>query len=232
MNIEFLLLTYNRLGVVSRCFKSLAPTLAQGVKWSVMDNGSSDSTPLWLTKLANRYDNINITLSAINHGVAGGREMLLRQATGDVLAFLDSDIEAITPDWLDKFVKPLENPAIGMCGAAGSFINPDWTLNLQDAGYTGEVDVLSGFCQFFRRADLADYHFDMAFNGNGAEDDDTCLWLKSRGLQIHQIGNAGIKHTYSGTWVTSNDGYDKARAYLRQKWQGRGVLLHERGKVA
>jgi glycosyltransferase involved in cell wall biosynthesis len=206
--------------------------LSGACTWRILDNASTDGTAEWLLKMARRYPGITVELSAINHRVAGGRQRLLEQVTGDIVAFLDSDVEALTPDWLERFIKPLENPAIGMTGAGGHLANADWTLQQADPAFSGEVDVLSGYCQFFRRADLQGFTMDMRLNGNGAEDDDTCLWLKAKGLQIHQVGNVGLKHIFAGTWVTSDNGYQQARAYLRQKWGGKRLLLCERERVA
>lgn len=216
--ISLLFLTYNRRGIVARCFRSLAPTLHRSdVEWVILDNASTDGTADWLLKMAARYPNVRLELSAKNHGVAGGRTRLLELAQGDTLAFLDSDIEARRPDWLDTLLAPLSNPAIGMTGAAGHTLGERWQAIRVASDYTGKVDVLSGYCQAFRR-DVLDrgVKIDTSFNHGGAEDDDFCLQVASKGLEVWQVAGIGIHHIFSGTWNTAL--YPQMRARLKAKW--------------
>ncbi|MBZ0310600.1 MAG: glycosyltransferase [Anaerolineae bacterium] len=216
--ISLLFLTYNRRGIAARCFCSLAPTLHRSdVEWVILDNASTDGTADWLLKMAGRYSNIHLELSAKNHGVAGGRKRLLELAQGDNLVFLDSDIEARNSNWLDTLLAPLSNPAIGITGAAGHRLNERWQPIRVAPDYNGKVDVLSGYCQAFRR-DVLDRGvvIDTSFNHGGAEDDDFCLQIASKGLEVWQVTNIGIHHIFSGTWNTAL--YPQMRARLKAKW--------------
>lgn len=232
INTSLLFLTYNRLGIVARCFRSLAPTLHRDdVEWVILDNASSDGTADWLLKMARRYPNIRIELAAKNRGVSGGRTRLLELAQGDTLLFLDSDIEARQTDWLERLTAPLANLEIGICGAAGHYLNSRWQTRPAPPHFEGQVDILSGYCQAFRRDVLErGVNIDLSFNFGGAEDDDFCSQIASHGLKVWQVPNIGLHHIFSGTWNTAL--YPHMRAKYQQKWQGKGVVLHEQVKVA
>lgn len=222
--ISLLFLTYNRRGIQARCFRSLAPTLHRDdVEWVILDNASRDGSAEWLLKMAARYANVQIELSAVNLGVAGGRKRLLELAAGDMLVFLDSDVEARQSDWLDRLLAPLQDRTVGLVGAMGHFIEgPQWKTRRVDPAYAGRVDVLSGYCQAFRRDLLGrGVAVDTGFNYGGAEDDDFCFQVAAQGLQVVQQP-VGLHHVFSGTWNTRL--YPQMRARLKTKWQGKGVI--------
>lgn len=225
--ISLLFLTYNRRGIQARCFRSLVSTLHRDdVEWIILDNASRDGSAEWLLKMAARYANVQIELSAINLGVAGGRKRLLEHAAGDTLVFLDSDVEARQSDWLDSLVQPLQDTSVGLIGAMGHWIDARWQTRQCDPTYTGQVDVLSGYCQAFRRDLLSrGVSIDTTFNYGGAEDDDFCFQVTAQGLQVIQQP-VGLHHVFSGTWNTRL--YPQMRTRLKAKWQGKGVIQRER----
>lgn len=229
--IELLFLTYNRLGIVSRCFKSMLSGLLanENVSWRILDNGSGDNTPEWLLRLANRYPRITVTLSGVNLGVAGGRQRLLEQAQGDIIAFLDSDVEALTPGWMHPFVTILDNPQVGAVGPGGHFLSPDWQRFVPTkAG--GEVDVISGYCQFVRRSALEGFRFDPFFNPYWHEDSDMCLWLRSKGYLIWNANLGQVRHIFSNSAHANHEDERRKHHYLAQKWAGKQLVRFEREK--
>lgn len=222
--ISLLFLTYNRRGIQARCFRSLASTLRRDdVEWIILDNASRDGSAEWLLKMAGRYANVRIELSAVNLGVAGGRKRLLELAAGDTLVFLDSDVEARQSNWLDQLLVPLQDRTVGLVGAMGHFIEgSQWKTRRADPAYAGRVDVLSGYCQAFRRDLLGlGVAVDTGFNYGGAEDDDFCFQVAAQGLQVIQQP-VGLHHVFSGTWNTRL--YPQMRARLKAKWQDKGVI--------
>ena len=60
----------------------------------VVDNGSEDSTKEIANKLADKDDRI-IVIHQNNQGPAGSRDTGLKNATGDYIAYCDSD------DWFE-----------------------------------------------------------------------------------------------------------------------------------
>lgn len=231
--ISLLILTQNRRGVTARCLRSLTSTLKRDdVEWRILDNGSRDGLAEWLLNMAAHYPGqVHITLRADNTGVAGGRQLLLDQAQGDVLVFLDNDAEAISAQWLDALIDPLSQTEIGLCGPAGHWVVENWNwYQAVEPGYTGHVDTVSGYCQAFRRDALDGFKMDMTFNPYWHEDTDMCMWLRSHGYSIWCTGDIGVRHVYAGTGDTG-DGQPKQQ-YLASKWRGQGLIRAEREEVA
>lgn len=227
--ISFLFLTQNRLGVTARCFRSLAPTLRRAdVEWRIIDNGSTDGTADWLLRMAARYPGqVFVTLHADNTGVAGGRQLLLNEARGETLIILDSDVEARCAEWLDALLAPLQRPEIGLCGPAGHWLTPNWVwYEPVPTGYVGPSDVVSGYCQAFRREVIDGFQMDMNFNPYFHEDSDMCLWIRDQGYDVWCTGNIGLYHVYAGTG--NHGGGIPKQKYLASKWQGKGLVRYER----
>ncbi len=228
MKISLLFLTYNRLGIVARCFQSLASTLRDPViEWRVLDNGSTDGTAEWLLKFAAPYDNVHVTLRADNTGVAGGRDILFAQALGDIIVSLDSDVEAQRAGWLNRLVTPLDDPQVGLCGPGGHWVTEGWRwyAPVQD-DYCGECDTVSGYCQAFRRELLNQgVALDMYFNPYWMEDTDLAMQIKALGYRVMCVGDIGLTHIYAGSGDDGR-GHEK-QAYLASKWRGRGLVRCE-----
>lgn len=226
MKTTLIFLTYNRLGSVIRTFESLKHTLADpNINWIILDNASTDKTPSWLLQFASHYSNVDVHLYGKNLGVAGGRDYLLHHAKGDIIGILDSDIEVYRSDFLPLIHQTLQNKQIGICGKSGHAITSKWKTLPYSPEYTGRVDVLSGYCQFFRRKDYLRNHIqlDLDFNYHGVEDDDLCAQFLEKGYVNWQIGNLPIRHMFSGTWGT--EGYDNNRKRFENKWKTKSYLF-------
>lgn len=228
MNISLLFLTYNRRGIVARCFQSLASTLSDPViEWRVLDNGSTDGTAEWLLKFAANYDNVFVTLCADNAGVAGGRQILFEQARGDIIVSMDSDVEARRAGWLSRLIAPLDDPAVGLCGPGGNWLTDGWQwYEAAPDGYRGEVDTVSGYCQAFRREVLdRGVEMDMYYNPYWHEDTDLAMQIKSLGYRAMCTGDVGLHHIYAGS---GDDGRgNEKQSYLASKWRGNGLARFE-----
>lgn len=226
MNIALLFLCHNRRGIVARCFQSLYPTLQRpGLTWHIVDNASTDGTTDWLLKLAGQFRNINVTLSAANLGVSGGRALLFEMVQADVYVSLDSDVEARDPRWLEKLLAILDDKSIGVTGPGGHFITRNWTW-YEAARETGDVDVVSGYCQAFRRDVLeSGVAVDLNFGQYWMEDSCFCLQAKEKGYRIYHTGPIGLHHIFAGS---GDDGTGKAKqAYLASKYRGKGLVRIE-----
>jgi len=228
--IDFLILTMNRKGIVARCFKSLAPTLARGdVRWRVLDNGSVDGTAEWLLKVARNYpEQVFVNLQAVNTGVAGGRDILLRESDADVLVILDSDVEAHSPGWLDCLLAPLQQPEVWVAGPGGHWLRRDWAYyEAAPRHEPGFVDVVSGYCQAWKReAFEAGVTMDLNYNPRWHEDSDCCLQARSLGGKVWHTGDIGLYHMFSHT---GDDGSSwQKQMYLINKWRGKGLTRYER----
>jgi glycosyltransferase involved in cell wall biosynthesis len=91
--VSIIIPVYNRLRVVGR---ALASVFAQEVDdWEliVVDDGSADGSADYLAGLAAAEPRLHLIRHPLNRGAPAARNTGLRAATGDYVAFLDSDDE-------------------------------------------------------------------------------------------------------------------------------------------
>jgi glycosyltransferase involved in cell wall biosynthesis len=232
-SIGFLILTYNRLGIVLRCFRSLADTLnRENVRWYILDNGSKDGTAEFVLNLSRQYPGKVIAeLHADNTGVAGGRARLLELAAHEeIQIILDSDVEAVAPDWLDHLIAPLQaREDIWVCGPGGAWVNQWWRdFDSAPGDYVGETDVISGYCQAWKRvAFQAGVSMDLFYNPRWHEDSDCCLQSRTLGGKVWDTGEIGLHHMFSHT---GDDGSSIWKMiHMESKFKGRGIIRAEWG---
>lgn len=123
--------TRNALKLVEVCIKSIRDmTRYRNYEVILVDNGSDDPAALAYFAEINKLDNIRVIrdeqpfcYSAINNRAA-------EQAKGEILVFLNNDIEVINPEWLDELISHACRPGIGAVGAR--LIYPNGTI--QHAG--------------------------------------------------------------------------------------------------
>lgn len=148
-----------------------------------------------------------LSLSA-NAGFAAANNVGLRNAKGQIVCFLNSDVFPITGDWLYKLGADLErNPRIGVVGARLLFEDGSiqhegcyhrklsefdnwWFVEHLNKGRRPEPcrdirirDAITGACMVMKR-DLAEElgGFDEAFIIGDFEDSDLCLRVRRKGL--------------------------------------------------
>ncbi len=246
---SILMLTHNRIHDVTRCLESLASTVARpDVELWVLDNGSDDGTLAYLRNLATTGYPFNLISSPDNLGVSGGRACLLDLAagrprniilpqecadpkseyvpSGDILCFLDSDVTVANDTWVDVLTMALRPENVGIVGPGGSFVRPGWAGFR--AGYPGEVDVIAGFCQAFKREVVrAGAALDTGYGQFWHEDSDFCLQVRSLGWDVMCVP-APVRHSpgHSGDTVGAHDENLKRFA---DRWRGYGLVKIEGG---
>lgn len=225
LKINICFLTYNRLGIVARCFQSIAYTLNDpNVSWLILDNASTDGLQNWLMKFSKKHDNVHLFLSAKNKGVAGGRRFLFDKCDGEIIVSLDSDVVFQNQDVIKKLIKPLEKEDIGIVGVAPHNLNEEFQPIALSKNYIGECDVLSGYCQCFKRNNLKIVSLDENYNFGGREDDDFCFQFKKMGKKVYSVGDIGIHHVFSQTWLFDTEKWYESTRLLKEKWND--FLLH------
>ncbi len=81
----------------------------------VVDNGSGDGTPTYLSVLAARNRHVRVLRNAENRGFAAAANQGLMVAQGDVLVLLNNDT-IVTPGWLSGLTSHLSDGAVGLVG--------------------------------------------------------------------------------------------------------------------
>ena len=143
MLISVIIPTYNRAHCIGRALASVKAQRIEDLEVIIGDDASTDDTVAVVKTL---MPEAKVVCLSINQGAAAARNAALKLASGDFIAFLDSDDEWL-PGKLEKQIRFLrENEEVGLCGSGhilfcknGSRVdfpgkNPvDWRLELHSA---------------------------------------------------------------------------------------------------
>jgi glycosyltransferase involved in cell wall biosynthesis len=137
MRITVILCTYNRCLSLATALNSVAASqVPSSIPWEVLviDNNSSDRTRDVVEDFSRRNPGRFRYLFEARQGKSFALNRGVREASGDVLAFMDDDV-TVEPSWLTKLTAPLQSDR--WAGAGGRVI-PLWNANrpkwLFDAG--------------------------------------------------------------------------------------------------
>jgi glycosyltransferase involved in cell wall biosynthesis len=134
MKITVILCTYNRCQSLKKALESVAASiLPPSVEWDVLvvDNNSNDQTRSEIQEFCQRYPGRFCCLFEKQAGKSFALNAGIRDARGDVVAFMDDDV-TVDPLWLQNLTTPLND---GQWAGTGGrirpekdFSPPDWML--------------------------------------------------------------------------------------------------------
>lgn len=208
--VEVIVCTYNRAASLKKCLESLRGQDYPSFNVLVVNGPSSDDT----VQVAAGYG--ARVVSQQGRGIANARNLGVRAATADVIAFIDDDCTA-RPDWLRNLVETLlASDATGVSGKAVTagtdvveFENGTVDINGRGKGVNpapGNHNDPKGrifnnvVCMnvAFRRADVLKVGgFDEYFN-YFYEETDLCVRLIRAGGRIVHVPGAVVFHASSG----------------------------------
>jgi ADP-heptose:LPS heptosyltransferase/GT2 family glycosyltransferase len=219
-------------GLVQRAIDSIrATTEAARVEIIVLDNvpDSDRATKTWLSANADRVIAMPGAFNWSRFNNAG-----VRQAKGGMLLFLNDDIEARAPGWLEAMLEHAMRPETGVTGArllypdgkvqhAGQFLADTHARHAfrfaraDDAGPFGiaqvarEMAAVTGACQMVRR-DVFDRlgGFDEAHDVVN-NDLDFCLRAQAAGLAVIYTPDAQLMHHELASRAAIEDSFDAER---------------------
>jgi glycosyltransferase involved in cell wall biosynthesis len=132
MNITVILCTYNRSGRLAKALDSVAASeLSKSVEWEILvvDNNSKDQTREVVESFDRQHPGRVRYLFEPKQGKSHALNAGIRQAHGDILAFIDDDM-SVEPTWLRNLTAPLSDTK--WAGTGGrifpqtSFSAPNW----------------------------------------------------------------------------------------------------------
>jgi glycosyltransferase involved in cell wall biosynthesis len=124
MNITVILCTFNRCQSLPQALVSVAASdLPSSVAWEVLvvDNNSKDRTREVVEDFSRRYPGRFRYLFEPKQGLSQARNTGIREARGEILAFMDDDV-TVEPTWLQNLTANLHD---GKWAGAGGRILPE-----------------------------------------------------------------------------------------------------------
>ncbi len=243
MKITVILCTFNRCQLLANALDSVArSTLPDSVDWEVLvvDNNSTDRTPDLVANFCRQYPRCFRYIFEPRSGKSHALNAGIREARGDILAFLDDDV-VVEADWLQHLTAPLQsNEWVGVGGRIipdQDFKPPRWIplheryalapLAMFDLGFQpGELlEAPFGTNMAFRKAvfeKLGGFRTDLGPRpGSAIRSEDTefgdrvlgdgqRLWYEPTAVVYHSLPSYRLKKQYFLTWW-----HDKARADIR-----------------
>ena len=219
--VSVVVCTYNGGRTLEQCLRSLGQLDYPDYEVIVVDDGSTDDTPQIVARFP-RFRAVNQP----NRGLSVARNVGLALATGDIVAYTDSDCFA-DRDWLTLLVAQLERS--GAAAVGGPNLTPDdgWLAACVAASPGQPTHVLEsdqvaehipGCNMAFRREALQAINgFDALYRTAG-DDVDVCWRLQQAGRWITFAPGAFVwHHRRQGprSFLRQQAGYGEAEALLR-----------------
>ena len=215
--VSVIIVTWNGRGLLDRFLPSVLASTYPALEVIVADNASDDGTAEWL---AEAHPSVTVVRHPENWLFAKGNNRALSAATGELVLFLNNDVE-VPPGWLEPLVAAME-PGVGAvqpkllqhgdrsrfeyAGASGGFLDRDGipftrgrlfsTLEPDHGQYDDarDVDWATGAALLVRReAFEAHGGFDERF-GMHMEEIDLCWRLRRAGWRVRAEPAAEVYH--------------------------------------
>lgn len=130
--VSVIIVTWNALPLLKKCFPSVAATEYENLELVVADNASTDDTVSWL---AEEYPQTRIIRHPENWRFARGNNEAIRQTSSPYVVLLNNDVE-VTPNWLDPLVQEMEHHA-DVAAAQPKLLRHDQRSSFEYAGASG-----------------------------------------------------------------------------------------------
>jgi len=211
MRVSVIVITLNRPAYLARCIQCLLKQTQRPHEIIVVDSSSDDITSKLLAAqfpsviyLRNESDRGNMPCS---------RNIGIKRASGDIMAFLDDDSFA-EPQWLENIEAPYRDREVGAVGGRALNNQPgESTRGVNEIGKLHangqivhnfaanpgkviDVDIIIGCNMSFRRDVLGQLGgFREYYGGSGScEDTDICLRVKQLGYRLQFSPAACVEH--------------------------------------
>ena len=107
---SIIIVTWNAVELLKRYLPSVAKSNYYNFEIVIADNASQDSTKKWVTQT---YPDCKVVTFDQNFGYCGGNNRAVPYCSGDVLIFLNNDVET-DPEWLTHLDESFRDPEVGI----------------------------------------------------------------------------------------------------------------------
>jgi GT2 family glycosyltransferase len=215
--LSIVIVSWNGMRQLPECLAALLPQLPPGAEMIVVDNGSTDGTPAWVRA---HHPQLHLIGLPENLGFAGGVNVGLRAARGELLLLLNDDAFA-EPGFVAALLDTMaQRPDIGaaagvllfahrpdIVASAGIRMRRDWlALDLWAGRRALDLPAdpqpimgPSGGAALYRRVLLEDIGLMEQHFFNYLEDVDLAWRALLRGWKSVVVPQARARHVYSAT---------------------------------
>lgn len=208
--VSIIIVNYNGKKWLKKCFDSLINQTYKNFEIIFVDNGSSDESVEYIEK--NYTDKrIKIIESKNNLGFAGGNNLGINIAKGELILLLNNDVwveKTFLNDYIQSYVEKKVDVVAAREAKYDGMLTPRYTTKIDLLGHPAPVYdkynkiepfYLSGVCILFTKklyldTKGLDNNFFMYF-----EETDWFWRLHLLGYNIHQIDNITVYHYGSGS---------------------------------
>jgi len=222
--VDIVIPVYGQAELLNRCIESVLSTVPQSTIFLVDDcSPGKDIHKLFKNWIANHR--IMLSQSSSNQGFIKTSRMGANLGNAPFILFLNSDIEAIRPDWLENLIPQEENiavvgakllypvdisnPLAGKIQHAGIARNSNgvpyhpfmgWAADSSEVNQTREVNAVTGACMLVRRQVWEEIGgWDERLGRGVYEDVDFCWRAREKGYRIIYKPEASLFHYESAS---------------------------------
>ena len=235
--VSVVVCAFNAADTIDDCLASLDALTYPKTEILLIDDGSRDNTAV----IAQQHPKVRV-ISVPNGGLSNARNVGLAEATGEIIAYTDADVQ-VDPDWLTYLIQPLVTSNAAGTGGPNLVPHDDpWVAQCVARSPGGPTHVLlddrvaehvPGCNMAFRRDALLSIGGFNSVYLRAGDDVDICWRLQAKGLQIHFSPSALVWHHHRSTireYWRQQVGYGEGEAWLEvhhpEKFSGGQALWH------
>lgn len=238
--VSLVVLTYNNLELTKNCLYSIEKnTNYPNYEVIVVDNASTDDTPIYLKDIISQKDKFKVILNESNVGFAAGNNIGINMATGEFIVVINNDTY-VSEDWLYPLVKTLQkNKDIGLVCPVTNNIGNEAKINIsykdffemekKAKNYTIKnfdilypVENVAFFCVAMKKEMLNEVGLICTDYGLGFfEDDDYCARARKFGWKIAVVDASFVHHHLSAS-------FSKLKSEKHQELMRKNQVIYEK----
>lgn len=220
MKVSIIIPVFNEQEVIADCLTSLDKQTFGNLEVIVVDDGSNDSSKFKVQNV--KLENIKLKLLEQGHkGPGAARNLGVKNSSGEILIFVDADME-FEPDFIEKLTQPIiDGKAIGTFSRDEYLLNTDnpwarcWNLNFGRSPLKMHSDNYPSEQHVFRAILKSKFEKAGGFDENVGYTDD---WSLANKLHTLATLAPGAKYYHR------NPG-DLSEVWRQARWYGKNEFL-------
>lgn len=209
--VSIMVVTYNSQNYIKACLEKLFKTKYPKFEIIVVDNASSDKT---IEIIKKKFVKVRIIQNKKNLGYAGGNNLGVKNAKGNLVAFINPDTQVL-PEWLKPLVNTIQSPRTAACqpkimllqdkklicatGKISNFLGFETLSNYKDKDFSMKIKEITSFSgsavlikkDIYKKLGGFDDQFFMYY-----EDGDLSWRIRLSGYNIKMVPESVVYHEY------------------------------------